>query len=139
VPAAGTLSTARRGGVIGTTILAAGGLANTGYLNDMESYDPIGNDWSTLSAAPVAGQGGCTASIGGSLLVAGGNNGAAVYATTMSYSPTSGWQTLGTPMPQAVTLAAAAAVGGKLYCIGGATNGPSIGDTAIDAVQIYQP
>lgn len=124
-------------GVYMTSIIAAGGLENSGYTNENEGYATTTNTWQSLPAGLV-GQGGCTATISGVIYVAGGNNGDTALNALQAYNITTAtWSSL-VSMPQPVTLAAGGAVGGRLYCLGGAS-GPSPGNTTFSNVQIYQP
>src|ERR1035438_8757864 len=46
-------------GLIGSTIVAAGGLTNSGVTTDNEGYNAATNSWTTLAPLPTARQAGC--------------------------------------------------------------------------------
>ena len=54
-------------GLLGSTILAAGGLANSGIVADNEGYNALHNKWKTLPPVPTARQGGCAWGMSGSM------------------------------------------------------------------------
>jgi hypothetical protein len=61
-------------GLLGTTIISAGGLPNTGNpTGDTEGYHAASNTWSTLKAELTVRQAACGASIAAQLYVAGGS------------------------------------------------------------------
>ena len=59
-------------GLLGSTVLAAGGLANSGVVADNEGYNASKNTWKTLAPVPTARQGGCAWGIKGQLHFAAG-------------------------------------------------------------------
>ena len=127
--------------LIGSTIIAAGGLANSGVTSDNEGYNAATNAWQALAPAPTGVQAGCFGVSGGGLYIAGGENAASQpVALTQAYSlQTNSWTTGLASMPYPTVAPASAMVGGLLYCIGGADNGAQLKGNIYDYVQIYQP
>jgi N-acetylneuraminic acid mutarotase len=125
-------------GPLGATIVAAGGLTNSGVTGDNEGYKK--NVWSTLTADPTPRQSGCFAGFKGSLYFAGGsdNNGNPLSVTEAYGAKTKSWTALAS-ISQAVIAPGSATLGGKLYCFGGTSNGNLFQGTVYDNVQIYQP
>lgn len=124
-------------GLVGSTIVAAGGLANSGVTADNEGYNAATNSWEALASEPTAVQTACFVVSGGLLYLAGGLNAAAqAVAVTQAYSlQTNSWTTGLASMPYAVGTAGSAIVGGTLYCLGGENSAGA----SLDYVQIYQP
>lgn len=131
-------------GTIGSTIVAAYGLDNSGITTDNEAYSATANSWTTKASGPTATTGPCSGVSGGRLYVAGGESGGAsapainvVDAYTLK---TNGWASKAT-MPQAVVGPGSAVINGKLYCIAGASSGnPRLGGVVFyNNVQVYQP
>ena len=60
-------------GLVGTTIVAAGGYMTYGETGDNEGYDVTTNSWTSLTPDPMPRNGGCTGVINGKLVVAGGS------------------------------------------------------------------
>ena len=122
-------------GLLGSTIVAAGGLANGGVTADNEGYNAVTNTWQSLAPFPAGTQASCFGEIGSALNIAGGQNtNSQITTTAHSYSlQTNSWTTLA-PMPYAVISSGSAVVGGALYCIGGSAQG-----AVFNYVQIYQP
>jgi Kelch motif len=123
-------------GLIGTTIVAAGGLVdpNPTGTGDNEGYNASSGVWTSLQADPTARGGACAGVIGTQLYVAGGySNGPAVVVTESFNLSRNFWKTLA-PMPQATSWGGSAVYGGKLYCFGSTDgySGPLL-------LQIYQP
>jgi len=129
-------------GLLGTTIVAAGGYTNSGSTGDNEGYSASTNTWKTLAADPTARQAGCSAAISGLLYFAGGSggsNGTSPLSVNESFSATTKkWTTLRS-MPLAVIGPGSAAVNSLLYCIGGSNNGGLFLGTVYNNVQIYRP
>ncbi len=129
-------------GLLGTTIVAAGGYSNSGSTGDNEGYSASTNTWKTLAADPTARQAGCSAAISGLLYFAGGSggsNGTSPLSVNESFSATTKkWTTLRS-MPLAVIGPGSAAVNSLLYCIGGSNNGGLFLGTVYNNVQIYRP
>jgi N-acetylneuraminic acid mutarotase len=123
-------------------IIAAGGLANSGDVNDNESFSISGNKWKTLASIPTPRAAGCFGTISGKFYVAsgagGGNNDTPVSVLEAYVGLTKSWTTL-VSIPQAVIGPASAVHNGKLYCIGGSNNGIFGQGVPYDNVQIYQP
>ena len=129
-------------GVLGSTIVSAGGLTDSGVTTDNESYAIGSNSWTTLAAMPTARVAGCFEALGDTLYVAGGNQvGNTTQLNTMDAydAATNSWATGLPTMPHAVVGAGSATVNGRLYCFGGSNEGdPEVG-TVFNYVQIYQP
>jgi uncharacterized protein (TIGR03437 family) len=128
-------------GVIGSTIIAAGGLANSGATTDNEGYDMTRNTWTTLAPLPTARTGGCFGVFGTMLYLAGGNGNAGTQLTSMeAYDANANtWSTGLPPMPNGVVNPGSAILGGRLYCFGGSNQGSSPQREIFNYVQIYQP
>jgi uncharacterized repeat protein (TIGR03803 family) len=128
------------GGLIGTTIVAAGGAPSGGVVTgDTESYSATKNTWAELTADPTARTGPCSGVIGSTLYDASGyiNNAGAATTLNESYSlSTNKWTTTLLAIPQGTMYPAAAVDNGELYCFGGWA---VVNSTAIGNVQIYQP
>ncbi len=128
-------------GLLGSTIVAAGGYTNSGVTGDNEGYNASTNTWKTLTADPTARQAGCAAVISGLLYLAGGAGGGTGPPLSLNerYSATTNkWATLKS-MPLAVIGPGGAEVSGLLYCIGGSNNGGLFQGTVYNNVQIYRP
>jgi N-acetylneuraminic acid mutarotase len=128
-------------GLLGTTIVAAGGYTNSGITGDNEGYSASTNTWKTLVADPTARQAGCSAAISGLLYFSGGAGGGTVPPLSVNESfsaTTKKWTTLKS-LPLAVIGPGSAEVNGLLYCIGGSNNGGLFQGTVYNNVQIYRP
>jgi hypothetical protein len=126
-------------GLLGSTIVAAGGLTNSGTsAGDNEGYSATKNSWSTLTADPTPWQAGCAASISGLLYFAGGTSGTLLSVNESFNATTDKWTTL-TSMPLAVVGPGSAEMNNLLYCFGGSNNGVLGQGTVYNNVQIYQP
>jgi len=125
-------------GLLGSTIVAAGGLSNSGFTGDNEGYSASKNLWTTLVADPTARSASCTAAITGQLYAAGGSNGTALNVLESFNATTKKWTTLA-PMPQAVVAPGDAVAGNLLYCFGGSSTGGLFTGTVYNNVQIYRP
>jgi uncharacterized repeat protein (TIGR03803 family) len=126
-------------GLLGTTIVAAGGLDDSGVTGDNEGYSASKNTWTTLVADPTPRLGGCAAAITGLLYSAAGWNGTSPVSVNESFSATTKkWTTLAS-MPQALVGPGSAVAGNLLYCFGGSSNGVVFGGTVYNNVQIYRP
>jgi uncharacterized protein (TIGR03437 family) len=127
-------------GVLGSTLVAAGGLTNSGVTGDNEGYDFSTNSWQSLTPNPVARQAGCVATISGQLYFAGGKNNNGPVDTVQSFNlQENQWTTLA-PMPQALANGGAAEVDNLLYCFGGAVTGTEVPNSTLTTqVFIYHP
>jgi len=125
-------------GLLGSTIVATGGLSNSGFTGDSEGFSASKNLWTTLVADPTARSGSCTSAITGQLYVGGGSNGSALGVLESFNATTKKWTTLA-PMPQAVVVPGNATVGNLLYCFGGSSTGGIFTGTVYNNVQIYRP
>jgi uncharacterized protein (TIGR03437 family) len=126
-------------GLIGSTIVAAGGLTNSGVTTDNEGYNAATNSWTTLAPLPTARQAGCFGVSAGLLYFASGDGVASgsLLNTMDAYdAATNSWAS-GLPLiPNSITNPGSAVVGESLYCIGGSN---TFKGTAYNYVQIYQP
>jgi len=128
-------------GLLGSTIVAAGGYTNSGVTGDNEGYSASTNTWKSLAADPTARQAGCVAASSGLLYFAGGAGGGTgpPLSVNESFSATANkWTTL-MSMPLAVIGPGSAEVNNLLYCFGGSNNGGLFQGTVYNNVQIYQP
>jgi N-acetylneuraminic acid mutarotase len=130
-------------GVLGTTIVSAGGLPNTNTPSgDNEGYNSGTNTWSTLTADATPRNGACGASVAGQLYLTGGSTsgllGSATTATESYNLTKNAWTTL-LPVPLAVIGGLPAVSGNQLYCFGGTDNGALFQGNIYNNVQIYQP
>jgi uncharacterized protein (TIGR03437 family) len=126
-------------GLLGSTIVAAGGLANSGQTGDNEGYNAATGTWQSLTPVPAPWYNGCSGAIGGVLYLAGGQNNG-VSAAVQSYSlQTNSWTTGLAAMPNATVVHGSAVVGSALYCFGGSNNSAPLGGAIYNYVQIYQP
>ena len=123
-------------GLLGGTILAAGGLSNSGVTGDNEGYKVKKNEWTDLAADPTVRDASCAWAIGGVFHVAGGglSSGETTTVNEAYSTKTNSWTTLA-PMPQDTGYPGSAVVGGRLYCLGGYSSNTGV----VGAVQIYQP
>lgn len=109
----------------------AGGLDNSGALQNLERYDPVNNAWTTLSPMPTARGGSAGAVLGvegtgsGALYVMGGRTsvggpctGPAMDTVERYDIATDTWTTVA-PLPSPRSDLAAVARGGKIYVFGG--------------------
>ena len=131
-------------GLIGSTIIAAGGLANGGATTtDTEGYNAATNSWTTLAPLPSSRQAGCFGVIAGLLYFVGGTSSGTVNGQSLSIldaynGATDSW-TSGLPsLTNAVVSPGSATVGGRLFCFGG-SNDSAVNDVVYNYVQIYQP
>ncbi len=127
-------------GLLGSTIVAAGGLENSGVTGDNEGYNSSTNSWQKLTPDANSRQAGCVGTISGQLYFAGGKNNSGPLAVTESFNLAENqWTTL-TPMPVATANSGNAVVGNVLYCFGGALTGTIVsGATLSTQVLIYNP
>jgi uncharacterized repeat protein (TIGR03803 family) len=130
-------------GLLGSSIVAAGGLENTGNPSgDNEAYAAGSNTWKELKADPTPRNAGCGAAVSGQLYVTGGSTAGMsgnATAVTESYNlSANSWTTL-SPAPQAVNIALPAVVNGQLFCFGGTSSGVLFQGNIYNNVQIYQP
>ena len=129
--------------LVGSVIVAAGGLTNSGMATaDNEAYSAERNIWITLAPVPTARQGGCFEAMTGVLYFGGGNTSGNDYPLTVleAYTlETNSWTTGLASMPNAVVNPGSASVGGRLYCFGGSDAGNLFQGNIFDYVQIYQP
>jgi len=127
-------------GLVGSTIIAAGGLTASGVTADNEGYNAATNSWEALAPVPTAGQAGCFGESGGLFYLAGGQNASQPLTVAQAYSvQTNTWATGLAPMPFATVTPGSAMVGGRLYCLGGADTGAQLKGNIFNYVQIYQP
>jgi uncharacterized protein (TIGR03437 family) len=126
--------------VLGSTIVAPGGLEDSGVTGDNEGYNPSTNSWSTLAPDATARQADCSGTIAGQLYVAGGKNNNAPVSVVESFNLTENqWTTLA-PMPVATANSGQAVVGNLLYCFGGALTGTVVPNSTFSTnVLIYHP
>lgn len=127
-------------GLVGSTIVAADGVASSGDTGDTEGYDASTNVWSVLKNDPTGRDLACAGSVSGELYVTGGRiygKGGAAESLTESFTlpPKDTWTTLAS-LPQATQSAGSVVYGGQLYCFGGMA---TQGGASIANVQIYQP
>lgn len=125
-------------GLLGSTIVVADGLTDSGVTGNNEGYNATKNSWSTLTSDPEPRQAPCSASVSGLLYSAGGTNGSPLTVNESFNDATDKWTTLA-PMPEAVVVATGATVNNQLYCFGGSNNGAPFAGTVFNYVQIYQP
>jgi uncharacterized repeat protein (TIGR03803 family) len=129
--------------LIGTTIVAAGGLENTGNpTGENEAYDAATNTWTSLLADPTVRNGACGAAVAGQLYVTGGSTSSVAGSATKiteSYNLTKNTWTTQMPASLAVVAAFPAVVNNQLYCFGGTDSGALFQGHIYNNVQIYQP
>jgi hypothetical protein len=128
-------------GLLGTTIVAAGGLENGGVTNDNEGYSVSKNSWSDLAPVPVGRQAGCYGAYSDILYYAGGAivNGEPLSILEAYTLKNNSWTTGLASMPHATINPGSAMVGGRLYCFGGSNSGFPFQGAIYGYVQIYQP
>jgi uncharacterized protein (TIGR03437 family) len=127
-------------GLVGSTIIAAGGLTASGVTADNEGYNAATNSWEALAPVPTAGQAGCFGESAGLFYLAGGQNASQPLTVAQAYSvQTNTWAAGLAPMPFATVTPGSAMVGGRLYCLGGADTGAQLKGNIFNYVQIYQP
>jgi N-acetylneuraminic acid mutarotase len=129
-------------GAFGSTLIAAGGLSNSGVTDDTEGNNTKKDVWKALSAMPTARQGACAGRIGDKFYVAGGDS-AAFPPTPLDVLEAydrlaKNWAALA-DISLAVISSASAVAGGRLYCFGGTDDGRLFQGTVYDNTQIYQP
>jgi uncharacterized protein (TIGR03437 family) len=124
--------------LVGSTIVAADGLADSGGTGDNEGYNPTTNAWQPLQPDPNPRFNTCSASIAGQLYVAGGtaNNSTPTSILEAYNLQNNQWTTLA-PMPLASITPGQAEVGNLLYCFGGFDG--SDFSNIYNKVQIYHP
>jgi hypothetical protein len=129
-------------GLIGSTIIAAGGLTNGNATNDNEGYNAKTNKWRTLAPMPTGRQAGCFEASKGVLYVAGGHtvgNGDPLSILEAYSLKTNSWTTGLASMPDSVVNPGSANVAGRLYCFGGSDAGDPFQGNIFNYVQIYKP
>jgi uncharacterized repeat protein (TIGR03803 family) len=124
-------------GLVGTTIVAAGGYTTSGDTGDNEGYNATKNSWTSLATELTPRHDSCAASINGVFYVAGG--GLSPMNTNQSFDLTANSWTSLSPMPVATTAPGQATVNGQLFCIGGGDSTNLSGGNYYNDVQIYQP
>lgn len=128
-------------GVIGTSIVVADGVDDSGPTGYTEGYDIATNTWSALTPDPTSRSASCYGAVGSKLyVIGGGNGGEGAPALTLNESfqlSKDKWKTLAV-MPQGSAFSASTIYKGKLYCIGG-TSEFEESSTVLGNVQIYQP
>jgi N-acetylneuraminic acid mutarotase len=127
--------------LIGTTIVAAGGLTDTAVTGDNEGYNASTNIWTSLTSDPTPRSHTCSGLANGFLFSAGGAAGAAetAIAVNEAFSLTRNKWTNEASMPQAVAAAGSAVNKGLLYCFGGSSKISIPPGTVYNNVQIYHP
>jgi hypothetical protein len=126
-------------GLVGSTILAAGGGTGTGDTGENEGYSVLTNSWTTLASDPMGRNASCGGYAGKLIVAGGGNNSAIAVNTNESFSLTKNkWTTLA-PMPQAVADPGSAIYKGSLYCFGGGSVVGQFAGSVFNYVQKYQP
>jgi uncharacterized protein (TIGR03437 family) len=126
-------------GLLGSAIIAAGGLANSGATTDNAGYNAATNSWTALAPLPAARQAGCFGVSAGLLYFASGNSSSSgpLLSSMIAYDPSANaWTTALPPIPNAITNPGSAVVGGQLYCLGGSN---TFRGNPYNYVQIYQP
>lgn len=130
-------------GLVGSMIVAAGGLTNSGVTTDNEGYNVATNSWTTLAPLPTARHAGCFEAVGSTLYFAGGHNvgnGAPIFNTMDAYDADTNSWTSGLPtMLYGVVNPGSASVNGTMYCFGGSNEGDPEQGTIYNYTQIYQP
>ncbi len=128
-------------GLIGTTIVAAGGLEGGGVTNDNEGYNISKKTWTELRAVPTGRQAGCYEAYDGNLYYAGGAilNGQPLELLDAYTLKTNSWTPQLAHMPHGTINPGSASVGGRLYCFGGSNSGYPFSGNIYNYVQIYQP
>lgn len=130
-------------GLIGSVIVSADGLANSGVTTDTEGLSLASNSWAHLAPAPTARNVPCYGTLGGSLYLAGGNavgNASQLSSMDAYNAGTNAWTSALPTMPHAVEAAGSATAGGKLYCFGGTTAGSGSSNAKwYDYVHVYEP
>lgn len=127
-------------GVIGDTIVVAGGLRGGGAVAEVSAYDPVADAWdTTLPPLPAARDHGCGGVIGGRLYVAGGRLGAidSRQANVYELTPGAGWVERAA-MPTARGGTACGVVGDRLVVVGGEGN-PDAPSRVFAEVEAYAP
>ena len=109
---------------IGTTIIAAGGFANTNQsVTDNEAYDPVADAWSARAPMPTPRQAGCAGAIKGALYAAGGAQSTKPLTRLDGYKNTTDkWSPL-LAIPKGSDFTGLGRRQHLLYCFGGANKG----------------
>jgi len=122
-------------GVLGSTIVAAAGLADSGATGDNEGYSFSSNSWAALTPDPTPRFNVCSGVLSGQLYVAGGQNNSGATNVAESFNLADNqWTTL-LPMPTKTSTPGEAVVSNLLYCFGGFGSSPGLSNE----VQIYHP
>lgn len=127
-------------GVVGGTIVVAGGLRGSSAVAEVSAYDPVTDAWdTTLPPLPAARDHGCGGVIGGRLYVAGGRLGAidSRQANVYELAPGAGWAERAA-MPTARGGTACGVVGDRLIVVGGEGN-PDAPTRVFAQVEAYAP
>ena len=129
------------GGLIKPTIVAAGGLTQSGVAGDNEGYNATTNSWSSLTGDPTSRVATCNGVIGAALYNAGGTGEAATAVTANdSFNLAKNKWTSKAPIPLAVAAAGSAVYKGQLYCFGGGSmNFTGFVGKVYKKLQIYHP
>ena len=128
-------------GLIGTTILAAGGLEDGGVTNDNEGYNVSKKSWAELDPIPTGRQAGCYGVVEGVFYYAGGAilNGQPLPLLEAYFPKTNSWTSQLALLPRGTINPSSASVDGRLYCFGGSNSGYPFSGSIYNYVQIYQP
>jgi len=127
-------------GLVGSTIVAAGGYSTSEDTGDNEGYDVSTNSWTSLATEPTGTNASCTGSAKGSLYLAGGSNSSGnAVDNTQSFKLTKNKWTTQAALPQAAASLGSAVYKGVLYCFGGGSASTQFVGNVYDNVQIYQP
>jgi len=127
-------------GLVGTTIVAAGGYSASEDTGDNEGYNVSSNSWTSLATEPTGTNSSCVGSAKGSLYLAGGSNSSGnAVDNTQSFKVSKNKWTTQASMPQAVVAPGSAVYKSVLYCFGGGSFGTQFEGSVYNNVQIYQP
>ncbi len=103
-----------------TTIVAAGGVTDSGVTGDNEGYDASTNVWSSLTDDPMPRSHTCNGVVNGALYSAGGaNTPDNALAVNEAFNLSRNSWTTKASIPQAAAAAGSAVYNGLLYCFGG--------------------
>ena len=99
----------------GKIYFVGGGAANSSAHNIAERYDPVTNNWETLSPMSVARRSVACSVLNGKLYATGGRG----LSSVEIYNPSTLAWTTGLSLPSEVKNGTAVTVNGKIYLIGG--------------------
>jgi hypothetical protein len=127
-------------GLLGSTIVAASGLSDSGASGNNEGNKaPTSSPWTSLASDHAPRWDVCSASILGQLYSASGRNNTKSLKTVESFSLSENKWIAVAPIPLATNTAGEAAVNNLLFCFGGSSNGNEGQGTLYNNVQIYHP